>query len=162
MLVVVAFTAKEYTVSRDITINSSKDTVFQYIKFLKNQENYNHWVMIDPAMKKECRNRDGSVGFVYAWDSQNKKAGKGEQEITKIDEGRRIDIELRFEKPFKGISESSMSTASISPTQTKVTWRFHSKMPYPMNGVMLFMNMDKMLGDQVNGSLKNLKNVLEK
>jgi len=30
---------------------------------------------------------DGTVGFVLAWDSTNKSVGKGEQEITNVEEG---------------------------------------------------------------------------
>lgn len=55
---------------------------------------------MDPNMKKDFRGTDGTVGFVYAWDG-NKKAGKGEQEIKKITEGERVDVEVRFEKPLK-------------------------------------------------------------
>ncbi len=47
-------------------------------------------------MKTEYRGTDGTVGFVSAWDSPVRDAGKGEQEITKIDDGKRIDYELRF------------------------------------------------------------------
>ncbi len=48
--------------------------------------------MTDPAMKKEFRGIDGNVGFVYGWDSENKRAGNGEQEITNITEGERMDV----------------------------------------------------------------------
>jgi hypothetical protein len=35
-------------------------------------------------------------------------------------------------------------------------------MKYPMNGMLLFMNMDKLLGKDLETSLTNLKHILEK
>jgi hypothetical protein len=116
--------------------------------------------MTDPGMKKDFKGTDGTVGFVYAWDSENKNAGKGEQEIIKVDEGKSIDIEVRFEKPFAGIAHTPFTTESISPTQTKVLWGMEGKNPYPMNLMNVFMG--NMLGKDLETSLKTLKGILER
>jgi len=55
-----------------------------------------------------------------------------------------------------------MSTEAVGGNQTKVKWGFNGKMPYPMNLMLLVMNMDKMLGDQLQTGLNNLKTILEK
>jgi len=117
---------------------------------------------MDPNMKKEYRGTDGIVGFVSAWDSEKPDVGKGEQEIKKITEGERIDFELRFIKPFEATYYAYMTTDSTGTGQTKVKWGFDGKMNYPMNLMLLFMNMDKMLGDDLETGLSNLKTVLEK
>ena len=49
-LVVALFVSKEYSVKREITINKPSQEVFDYVKFIKNQEHYNKWVMMDPNM----------------------------------------------------------------------------------------------------------------
>ena len=74
-LIIALFIKKEYSIQREITINKPQQEVFNYVKYLKNQDNYSKWVMTDPAMKKDFRGTDGTVGFVYAWDSKNKNAG---------------------------------------------------------------------------------------
>jgi LPS O-antigen subunit length determinant protein (WzzB/FepE family) len=51
-LIVALLVKKEYTVDREITINKSKREVFNYVRHLKNQDNYSKWVMMDPNMKK--------------------------------------------------------------------------------------------------------------
>ena len=79
VLIVAAFTPKKYSLSRNIVINKPRAQVFDYIKHLKNQDQYNKWVMADPNMEKKYSGTDGTVGFIYAWDG-NKKAGKGEEE----------------------------------------------------------------------------------
>ena len=96
LLIIALFIKKEYVIKREIVINKSSEEVYKYIKFLRNQENYSKWVMADPGMKKEFTGTDGNTGFVYAWDSENKNVGKGEQEIIRLAEGERVDSEIRF------------------------------------------------------------------
>ena len=97
---------------------------------------------------------------MYAWDSKDKNAGKGEQEITQIMEGKRLDIEVRFKKPFEGIATTPIETEAIFENQTKVKWGMNGKNNYPMNFMNLFM--DNMLGSDLQTSLTNLKGILEK
>ncbi|HEX8268395.1 MAG TPA: SRPBCC family protein [Flavobacterium sp.] len=161
ILIIAAFTNKQFTLKREVIINRPKQQVFDYIKLQKNQEQYSKWAMADPSMNKSYRNTDGTVGFLYAWDSNDKNVGKGEQEITSISEGEKVSCEIRFEKPMKGVSHTTMTTEALSENQTKVTWLFHSQMSYPMNAMMLFVSMDKMLGTDMETSLTNLKKILD-
>lgn len=153
------FISHKYSVTRDITINRPRKEVFDYVKYLKNQDNYSYWVRMDPNMKKQYRGTDGTAGFVYAWDG-NSDAGKGEQEITKVYEGERIDVEVRFEKPMEGKAFSPISTETLSANQTKVIWGMSGRTPYPCNFMNLFM--DQMLGKDLEKSLSDLKVILEK
>jgi hypothetical protein len=162
VLITAGLVKKEYAVEREVVINKPKAVVFEYIKALKNQDNFSVWAQRDPHMKKEFRGTDGTVGFVSAWDSENEHVGKGEQEIKKITEGERIDFELRFIKPFEATDYAYMTTEAVADSSTKVKWGFNGKMPYPMNLMLLFMDMDKMLGKDLEQGLTNLKAILEK
>lgn len=157
--IIALFVKKEYTVKRDIVIQRPSHLVFDYIKRLKNQDYYSKWVMTDPNLKKEFRGSDGTIGFVYAWEG-NKQAGKGEQEITNIIDGQRVDIEVRFEKPFEGIANSYLASAAIDAQQTKVTWSMQGKSKYPMNFANLFIL--GILEKDLEISLLNLKNIIER
>ena len=158
-LIIALFVKKEYAVEREVIINKPKQEVFDYVKYLKNQDNYSKWVRMDPNMKKDFRGTDGTVGFVYAWEG-NKDAGKGEQEIKNITDGERVDVEVRFEKPMDGIANAPIITEGLSENQTKVKWGMQGKMSYPMNFMNLFM--DGMLGKDLETSLRTLKGILEK
>ena len=165
LLLIAIFSKKEYTVIREIEIANTKCNVFDYIRYLKNQDNYSKWVMMDPSMKKQFKGKDGTVGFVYGWDG-NKKAGAGEQEIKSITEGKRIEMEIRFTRPIKGVVQTSMETRSISSInstqeKTSVKWIFSSRFAYPINMMLLFMDMDKLLGKDLELSLNNLRSALE-
>src|SRR3954468_5884773 len=113
ILIAAAFGKKSYSVHRNIIINRPVSEVFAYIKHLKNQDYYNKWVMMDPAMKKEFKGVDGTVGFVYAWNG-NKRAGAGEQEIKSIKENERVDMEIRFIRPIAAVSTSPFITTAIA------------------------------------------------
>lgn len=160
--VVALFQSSSYTIVRDITINRSRNEIFDYIRILKNSEQYSKWVMTDPAMKKEYKGTDGAPGFIYAWDSANKNVGKGEQEISRVIAGERIDYNLRFIKPFEGDAGAYITTESIAPDQTKVTWAFLGEKNYMAKFMHMVLPLVKMLGKDLSISLGNLKNVLEK
>ncbi|MBK6643707.1 MAG: SRPBCC family protein [Bacteroidetes bacterium] len=162
LLLIALFTNKEYHVVRNVTINKSSVEVYDYIKYLKNQDNYSVWNRKDPNMKREYRGTDGTVGFVAAWDSQMEEVGKGEQEIIKLEEGKRIDLELRFIKPFEATDKAYMTVTPSGEGATDVAWGFDGKMPYPMNLMLLFMDFDSMLGPDLDVGLKDLKAILEK
>ena len=159
LLIIAVFMRKEYSVHREIVINVPTEKVFNYIKQLKNQDYYNKWVMVDPAKKSEFKGNDGTVGFIYGWNG-NKDVGEGEEEIKSIVEGKSIEMEIRFVRPMKSVAYVNMATESLGENQTKVTWSNSGKMIYPIN-IMTSM-VEKMLAKDMDTSLLNLKNILEK
>ena len=99
------------------------------------------------------------MDLFYAWNG-NKKAGEGEQEIKAITEGKNIEMEIRFVRPFAGIAHAKMATDSLPDDQTKVSWSTASTMKYPLNIIVSIIV--KMLEKDMGTSLTNLKNILEK
>lgn len=160
-LITALFVKREYSVEREVVINKPKQEVFEYIKYLKNQDNYSKWNQLDPGMKKSYQGTDGTPGFVYAWESKQDNVGKGEQEIKNIVKGERIDFEVRFKEPIESTSPIYMKTEQVSDGQTKVKWGMKGRMPYPMNLMCLFIDMEAMIGNDLQTGLSNLKQVLE-
>jgi len=162
-LITALFVKKDFVVSREVTINKPRTEVFNYVKHLKNQDNFSAWNKKDPNMKKSYRGgEDGTVGFIAAWESDTMGVGKGEQEIKKIDEGKSVDTELRFEKPFKNTGQASFTTEDAGSDQTKVKWTFSGQFPWPFNLMGLIKDMDQELGKDLQTGLDNLKTELEK
>ena len=50
LLIIAVFVKKRYSVEREIIINRPKQEVFNFIKFLKNQDKYSKWASMDPNM----------------------------------------------------------------------------------------------------------------
>ncbi|MEN2403052.1 SRPBCC family protein [Flavobacterium sp. MC2016-06] len=161
VLIAAYFMPKEYAVEREITINKPADTVFNYVKYLKNQNKFSVWANIDPKMISTFKGTDGTVGAISAWESKVKEVGVGEQEITKITEGKRLDFALRFKEPMNDTAIGFMSTETATGNQTKVKWGISGVIPYPMNIMLPMMKMDQMIGNDLQKGLENLKAKME-
>jgi hypothetical protein len=160
LLLAALFVKNEYTVERNVAINKPNGQVFGYVKLARNQDNFNKWILSDPQIKKSYRGgSDGTVGFVYAWESEG-SAGKGEQEIKSIREGEEVDFAVRFIEPFEGEAAAIMKTEPLAANQTKLTWRMEGRNHYPLNLMNLFV--PGLLGKDLETSLGNLKTILEK
>ena len=151
---------KNYEVNRSIIINKPVVEVFNYLKYVKNQDDWSPWKKKDPNMKQTFEGTDGEVGFISRWEG-NKTVGEGEQEIKRIVENECIETELRFLKPWKSQSDAYIRVVGLEPKQTNVTWGFSGKNKFPFSIFMLFMNMDKAVGKDFEKGLHNLKNQLE-
>lgn len=159
ILIIAAFVKKDYTLQKEVTINKTNLEVYEYIRMNENQPKHNSWFRMDPNTKTEMRGTDGEVGAVWCWDSE--KTGKGEQKIVALTPGEKLDFEITFIKPFEGKAQNSIVLEAISPTQTKVVNSLSSSMPYPMNFMLLFMDMDKAIGTEMQNGLNNIKQNLE-
>lgn len=160
VLILALLAPKTYDVSRIVEIQRPRSEVFEFLRFLKNQEKWSPWERKDPQMQKELRGVDGQVGAISSWKG-NKEVGEGEQEITRIVPGERIESALRFFKPWKSTSDAYLDVSEVRPGTTRVRWGFSGKNRFPMSIMMLFMNMDKMVGKDFEAGLRDLKAHLE-
>lgn len=73
-LFVALFMPTDYFVKRDIVINKPQSEVFNYIKYLKNQEKWSTFILKDPKITLSYSGTDGVVGgkvpgraILWAW-----------------------------------------------------------------------------------------------
>jgi len=159
LLIIALLMRKEHYVKREVIINAPRQKVFDYLKLLKNQDEFNKHATAGADRKKEFRGTDGTVGYVYAW-SGDKNAGEGEKEITGMVEGKRVDMEIRFVKPMAATASIVMEMESLSADQTKVYWSNAGTLKFPVNA--LIPMMEKAVAKDMDSSLQTLKSILEK
>jgi len=159
-LLVALLTKKNIRIEKQTVINKPKQEVFNYLKLLKNQEKYSVWVMKDPNIHLVYTGTDGTVGATSSWTSNDKNVGVGAQEIIKLADGESMDVEIRFEKPFKATNYANTTVAAVGDGQTKVSHVFTGRAKFPMNIMNLFM--DKLVGRDMQRNLDNVKTNLEK
>jgi uncharacterized protein YndB with AHSA1/START domain len=157
-LIIALFLKKEHYVNREIIINAPRQKVFDFLRFLENQDKFNKWAKTDPDRKVETKGTDGTIGYIYSW-SGNKDAGQGAKEIKKIVEGKRIETEIRFTKPMNVTASMIMETQGLSDNQTKVNFINTGTLKYPLN-IMIPM-AEKNFAKDLDSSLVTLKNLLE-
>lgn len=160
LLIAALFINSAFRVESEITVNQPKHIVFDYLKHLKNKEEYSKWMQMDDDMKTNYQGEEGTVGFVYAWESQMQDVGVAEQEITAIVEGEKVETEIRFKEPFVSTDQSDMLTESNANGSTKVTFGYNGKMSYPTN--LLIPVFKNKIGNDMKDNLEALKSLLEK
>lgn len=158
VLILALFLKKDYSIRSEIIINAPRQKVFDFLKHLKNQDQFNKWAKADPNRQWEYKGTDGTKGFIIAWKG-NKDAGEGEKEIMNLIDGERIETEIRFVKPMRITSRIHLETTSVSEAQTQVAMINEGHMNWPMN---LFIPMgEKRFPKDMQSSLATLKNILE-
>jgi len=144
-------------ISSDIIIDKPKDTVWDYVRLLRNQEDYNTWIRQDPNIKMTYTGTDGTPGFIAGWESKT-RMGDGEQEILKVDEGESYEAELRF-RNHENRTHVRTALESIADGKTKVSTTMSATPIFPMN--MMMPIMKNVLKSKMDENSANLKRILE-
>lgn len=158
-LIVALFVPKDFTASASLVIQRPKAEIMDYMRILKNQEEYSEWVKADSNLKPVISGEDGTVGAKQSWNSQNKDVGEGEQIITAITEDQ-IDVDLHFKRPMEDQAKASTLFKAISENETEVTATFFAKGKYPMNVMGYFIGKPIVEKTELQ-NLKNVKQILE-
>lgn len=159
LLIIALFMKRNHYVNCSITINAPTLKVYNFLKLLENQEAFNKHAQAGTDRIKTFTGVDGTVGFIYAW-SGSKEAGKGEKEILALEEGKRIETEIRFVKPMVVSSRMVMETEVVNNQQTVVRWSNAGRLNYPLN--LLIPVMQKSVAKDMRESLIKLKELLER
>lgn len=153
-LILGLFAPKHFYSERSIIIDRPKDEVFNYIRFVRNQDNFGVWQLSDPNLKFVEEGTDGTEGYKYTWDGE--KTGQGSQTIILVAPTDSVVNELDF--GFGDPVQSFFKVYAIDSTSTEVIWGLRGTSPYPLNVMNLFFDV----GKDFEQGLANLKNVLEK
>ena len=160
-MVLALFARNDFTVQRTIIINKPRQDVFEFIRFLENHRAFSKWTTKESIKVKPGTGTDGYPGFVLAWDNFKEKAGVAELEIKKITTGSGINIEHRYIRPLKGLAISYMTVDDSPGNQTELKWVYSGVSAYPINLLTSILNMDNIVGRDLENCLTKLKTQLE-
>lgn len=152
---------KNFYVERSLVIYKPIGEVFNHLKHIKNHDAFNNLSAWDTGTKKEYRGIDGEMGFVCYWKG-SWAVGAGRQEIKKIERNKFLHIEVKTRRPYPGKVQCYFVTDAIGLSATRISWSLRSRMTYPTNIVLHFMDMNDVLGPDLEMSLLRLKAILEK
>ncbi len=158
-LIVVAMQPDEFRVARSTKIAAPSSAVFAQVNDFHNWEAWNPWGKLDPAMKQTYEGAPAGVGAVNSWNG-NAQVGEGRMTITDSHPSDLIRIKLEFMRPFAA-THTAEFTFKPEGEQTAVTWSMAGKKNFISKGIGLFMSMDKMIGDQFDKGLADMKSVVE-
>ena len=148
-----------YTVQRATTIEAPPSRVYEQIVNFRNWTNWSPWEDVDPNLQRQYSGATEGVGASYEW-SGNRKAGQGRMEIVDTAEPSRVQIDLRFEKPFKARNDTEFSIEQAG-SGSRVTWTMTGQKTLMTKVMGLFTSMDKMVGPDFEKGLAQLKSTAE-
>jgi hypothetical protein len=161
---VVATRPSTYHVERKLEVAAPADLVFGVLNDLHQFAGVlvlfgSPWEKLDPNMQKTFEGPAAGVGQSYAWNS-NKEVGKGKMTIEESVPGQRVGIKLEFLEPMKSTATCALTLAH-TPTGSFVTWSMDGNHNFIGKAFGMFMDMDNMLGTDIEKGLAQLKTVAE-
>ena len=158
-LVVVAFQPADYRVSRSAVISAPPEVVFAQVNDFHNWNAWSPWAKMDPNAKVSYEGAAAGPGAIFRW-AGNMEIGEGSMTITNSRPSDQIQIRLDFIKPFAGTGNAEF-TFKPQGDQTLVTWTMAGKNNFIAKAVGLFIDCDKMIGDNFEKGLAAMKTVAE-
>lgn len=157
--IVASFQSDTLEVSRSASTSAAPAAVFKVVNDFRRWDEWSPWSRLDPAMKKTLSGPPEGVGAKYHW-SGNNEVGEGTTTLVASQPGEKVAMKLEFVRPFAGEADVLLTFAPEG-AGTKVTWSMRSKKPFIGKVMGLFMNCEKMCGDQFSEGLANLKRIVE-
>ena len=157
--IVAATRPNTYTVERSASIDAPPPVVHGIVVDFHRWDEWSPWAELDPKMTKTFSGPDKAVGSVYEWVG-NDEVGAGKMTLTEVKAPEAIVMELKFLKPWESTSKVTLSTPAEG-AGTKITWRMDGNHNFASKVMCLFMDMDKMLGGDLEKGLARLKSVSE-
>ena len=149
-----------FRVQRTARIKAPPERIFPLINDFHAWVAWSPYEGRDPAMKKTLSGAASGKSAVYEWEG-NSKVGKGRMEVTSIQPAK-TSIKLDFLKPFEGHNTADF-VLEPQGSATRVTWVMYGPLNFVPGKVMtVFTTMDKMIGDDFQRGLANLKAAAEK
>jgi len=158
LIVVVALQPSDFRIVRSASILAPPSALFAQVNDFHKWESWSPWEKLDPAMKKSFEGAPSGTGAIYAW-AGNDQVGEGRMTVTGSRPDEFIRIKLEFLKPWEATNTTEF-TFTPEGDRTAVTWSMSGENNFMSKAFGLFMNMDKMIGDDFEKGLAQLESAV--
>lgn len=159
----VASRASAYHVERKLAITAPVGLVFGVLNDLQQFARVlvlfgSPWDKHDPNLHTTCAGSATGVGQSLSWSGS--KVGQGQMRIEESIPAERVRIKLVFVKPMASTATCTL-TLTRTLTGSLVTWSMAGQHNFIGKAFGLFMDMDMMLGSDLEKGLALLKTLAE-
>lgn len=160
-LAYVAQLRPEYRITRTIFIAAPPERVASHVDSFRAWQAWSPWAGRDPAAKIEYAGPERGPGSAFRW-SGNDGVGAGTMTITDATPARTLRIRLELTRPYPGTSNVTFEFAP-EKTGTRVTWQLRGNQGFieRATSILMFVDLDRMIGRDYEQGLANLKKVVE-
>ncbi len=158
-LAVVAMQPTDFRITRSATIPAPISVVFEEVSNLHKWQTWSPWARMDPAAKVTFEGPDTGIRSAFTW-SGNEKVGEGRMTVTELEPEESVRFLLEFKRPFVGANSAEFTFRADGP-QTQVQWSMSGTNNFMAKAYSLFVDRDKMVGDEFEKGFKNLTEVCQ-
>lgn len=159
LVVVITLRPADFRISRSATFLAPQAVVFEQVNDLKKWGQWSPWAKLDPQMKQTYEGPPAGTGASSAWVGNN-QVGEGRMTITESRSNELVRMKLEFFKPFTAANDVEF-TFTPDSDKTVMTWTMTGKNNFVSKAMGLFMNMEKICGDQFEQGLMSIKSIVE-
>jgi uncharacterized protein YndB with AHSA1/START domain len=159
LLLVAAIRPSDFRIARSLLVAAPPEKIFPWLNSPKKFHEWSPYREKDLSAKNEFSGPEAGPGAIFHW-SGNGNVGEGYMRFLEQDPNRSVKVDLEFLKPFAGHNLVEFSLES-QREGTIVTWAMTGKFSFMPRLVSLFINMDKMIGDDFAKGLEKLKSQVE-
>ena len=145
-------------VERSTSIQAPPDAIRPLVDDFHQWTAWSPWEKRDPALQRTFSGAPKGKGAVYEWNGNN-DVGQGRMEVLDSNPSK-VAIKLDFIKPFEGHNTTEFRF-DPSGSATNVTWTMEGPSNYMGKVMAVFIDMDKMIGDDFAAGLASMKSVAE-
>ncbi len=159
VLAIAATRPDTHTIGRSVTIDAPAVAIFPHIIDLRRWEPWSPFEKKDPDIRRHFSGNDSGPGAIYDFDG-GKNVGTGRVTIVSATDPGAITLHLDMRKPMVAHNVVEFTLAPRGGS-TEVTWKMHAQCSYAGKLIGLFLNMDRMIGDEFSKGLASLKALVE-
>jgi hypothetical protein len=149
-----------FTWTRRLVMPHPADKIFPHVNNLKKWNDWSPWAKMDPNCKTTFEGPEEGNGAVMKWEG-NRDVGMGSITVTSSQPAKKVGYRLDFLKPMKGTSTAEM-TFTPDGAGTAVDWTMTGKNNFVAKLMGIFIDCEKMIGEQFEKGLANLNDVVKK
>lgn len=150
----------QFRVERSIVIDAPASAVFPHVNALYRWESWSPWAKLDPNAANGYDGPEEGVGASVRWKG-NMEVGEGKMTITESVRDETVALSLEFLKPMESTSTARFTFTPEGEGRTHVTWVMEGHNNFISKVIGLVMNCEKMVGEQFEQGLANLKATVE-
>lgn len=155
----VALQPSTFSIERSAIVVAPVERVFGEVNDFHNWQQWSPWAKLDPDAKATFEGPASGEGAIFRW-AGNEKVGEGSMTVLESRPNEHIKIRLDFVKPWAGTNATDFSFKPDGP-RTIVTWTMSGEQGFLQKAICVFTNPDKMVGEQFEKGLANLKQLAE-
>jgi polyketide cyclase/dehydrase/lipid transport protein len=159
LVVIVALQPSEFRVERSAAIAAPPADVFAQVNDLHQWDAWSPWAKLDPNAKIAFEGPEAGQGAAMTW-AGNDQVGEGKLTIVESLPSDAVKLKVDFVKPYEATSNSDFAFKPDG-AGTSVTWTMTAQHNFLEKAFCLVMNGKKMVGDDLEKGLAQLKSFAE-